>query len=81
MSIGPWQIILIVVIVLLLFGAGKIPRLMKDFGTGINAFKKGLKESQITDADSEPEQPPKPLDSESAAAAERSAKNDEAAKS
>ncbi len=81
MTPGPWQIILIVVIVLLLFGAGKIPRLMRDFGTGINAFKKGLKESQITEADTDPEQPPKPLNAEGAAAAEGSAKNDEAAKS
>ena len=47
MSIGPWQILLILLIVLLLFGAGKIPRLAKDFGAGINAFKKKAKVGPI----------------------------------
>ena len=44
MSLGPLQILLIVVVILLLFGAGKIPRLMGDVAKGVNAFKKGLKE-------------------------------------
>lgn len=38
--IGPWQIVLIVAIVLLLFGGKKIPELMKGLGQGINEFKK-----------------------------------------
>ena len=42
--IGPWQIALIVVIVLLLFGGRKIPELMKGLGQGINEFKKASKE-------------------------------------
>ena len=44
MSIGPLQILLIILLVVLLFGAGKLPRLMGDVAKGINAFKKGLKE-------------------------------------
>ncbi len=44
MSLGPLQILLIVVVILLLFGAGKIPRLMGDVAKGVNTFKKGLKE-------------------------------------
>ncbi len=44
MSLGPLQILLIVLVVLLLFGAGKIPRLMGDVAKGVNAFKKGLKD-------------------------------------
>lgn len=40
--IGPWQIILIVAIVLLLFGGKKIPELMKGIGKGAREFKKGL---------------------------------------
>ncbi len=44
MGISFWQIAIIVLIVVLLFGAGKIPRLMKDVGSGINQFKRGLKE-------------------------------------
>ncbi len=44
-AIGPWQLIIILVIVLLLFGGrGKIPKLMRDMGQGENAFKTGLKE-------------------------------------
>jgi sec-independent protein translocase protein TatA len=41
-----WHWILVVVVVLLLFGAGKIPRLMKDLGSGITQFRKGLKDGQ-----------------------------------
>ena len=42
--IGPWQIGLIVAIVLLLFGGKKIPQLMKGIGSGIKEFKDGMKE-------------------------------------
>jgi sec-independent protein translocase protein TatA len=39
---GYWQIILIVLVVLLLFGGKKIPELMKGIGRGTREFKKGL---------------------------------------
>jgi sec-independent protein translocase protein TatA len=39
-----WHWVIVLVVVLLLFGAGKIPRLMGDVAKGVNAFKKGLKE-------------------------------------
>lgn len=42
--IGPWQIILIVVIVLLMFGGKKIPELMRGLGSGIKEFKQASKE-------------------------------------
>ena len=42
--IGPWQIVLIVLVVLLLFGGKKIPELMKGLGKGISEFKKGKEE-------------------------------------
>lgn len=42
--IGPWQIVLIVLVVLLLFGGKKIPELMKGMGKGIREFKDGMKE-------------------------------------
>tara|TARA_B100001250_G_scaffold411550_1_gene440485 strand:- start:1288 stop:1500 length:213 start_codon:yes stop_codon:yes gene_type:complete len=45
-AIGPWQIALIVLAILLLFGGRKIPELMKGFGSGIKEFKKGLKEEE-----------------------------------
>lgn len=44
-SMSIWHWLIVLVVVLLLFGGGgKIPRLMKDVGTGIKSFKKGLKE-------------------------------------
>ncbi len=48
MSLGPLQILLIVLVILLLFGAGKIPRLMGDVAKGVNAFKKGLKDEDAS---------------------------------
>jgi sec-independent protein translocase protein TatA len=39
---GPWQIVIILVIVLLLFGGKKIPELMKGLGKGIKEFKEGI---------------------------------------
>jgi sec-independent protein translocase protein TatA len=44
-SIWHWLIVLVVVLVLF-GGGGKIPKLMRDMGKGINAFKKGLKEDK-----------------------------------
>tara|TARA_B100000427_G_scaffold320214_1_gene319325 strand:+ start:208 stop:375 length:168 start_codon:yes stop_codon:yes gene_type:complete len=44
--IGPWQIVLIVLVVLLMFGGKKIPELMKGLGKGISEFKKGKEESE-----------------------------------
>ena len=40
---GPWQVILIVAIVLLLFGGRKIPELMKGLGKGVKEFKDASK--------------------------------------
>jgi len=42
MSLGIWQILLIVLLVLLLFGAGKLPAVMGDLAKGVKNFKKGL---------------------------------------
>ena len=44
LAIGPGQIAIIAVLVLLMFGGKKIPELMKGLGTGIKEFKKGVKE-------------------------------------
>ncbi|MEZ5082948.1 MAG: twin-arginine translocase TatA/TatE family subunit [Bacteroidales bacterium] len=40
--IGPWQIVLIVFAVLLLFGGKKIPELMRGLGKGVKEFKDGI---------------------------------------
>jgi sec-independent protein translocase protein TatA len=42
--VGPWQIAIIVVLVLLMFGGKKIPELMKGLGGGIKEFKNAAKE-------------------------------------
>jgi sec-independent protein translocase protein TatA len=52
MSIGIWQIAIVVILVVLLFGRGKISSLMGDVATGIKSFKKGMA-SDVTD-ESEP---------------------------
>ena len=46
MSIGIWQLLIIAVIVILLFGRGKISDLMGDVAKGIKSFKKGLAEEE-----------------------------------
>lgn len=43
--IGPWQIILILIIVLLLFGGKKLPELMKGLGQGMKEFKNASKDT------------------------------------
>jgi sec-independent protein translocase protein TatA len=48
MSFGPWQIILVVLLIVLLFGRGKISGLMGDVAKGIKSFKKGMAEDDDT---------------------------------
>ncbi|MBC8204168.1 twin-arginine translocase TatA/TatE family subunit [bacterium] len=43
---GHWEIILIVLAVLLLFGGRKIPELMRGLGSGVKEFKKGVREGE-----------------------------------
>lgn len=48
MSIGIGELLLILVIVFVLFGAGKLPQVMGEIGKGIKGLKKGLKEEEKT---------------------------------
>ena len=52
MSIGFWQIAIVVVLVVLLFGRGKISDLMGDVAKGIKSFKKGMKDPTQDKSDS-----------------------------
>jgi sec-independent protein translocase protein TatA len=54
MSLMHWLVVL--AIVLVLFGAGKLPRVMGDFAKGIKAFKAGMKEEDETTATVPPAQ-------------------------
>lgn len=46
MSLGPWQLIIIALVVLVLFGRGRISEMMGDFGKGIKSFKQGMNEDE-----------------------------------
>lgn len=90
MSFGIWQILLIVVVVLLIFGANKIPRLMGDFAKGIKSFKAGMKEGETENTAQSAQTPnsaqsaqddAKAIDAEATAADTSSVKKDEVAKS
>ena len=48
MTIGFWQIAIVVVLVVLLFGRGKISDLMGDVAKGIKSFKKGMSDDNST---------------------------------
>lgn len=45
-SIGPFQILIIAVVILILFGRGRISEMMGDFGKGVKSFRKGLNEEE-----------------------------------
>jgi len=45
-QIGPWQIIIVVVLIVLLFGRGKISELMGDVAKGIRSFRSGLTDEE-----------------------------------
>ncbi|MEP3276995.1 MAG: twin-arginine translocase TatA/TatE family subunit [Stappiaceae bacterium] len=53
MGISIWQILIIAVVVVLLFGRGKISELMGDVAKGIKSFKKGLNEDELDTAQTE----------------------------
>ena len=53
-SLSIWHWIVVIAVVLLLFGRGKISDLMGDVAQGIKAFKKGMKDDDVADNKSEP---------------------------
>ncbi|UTO55220.1 twin-arginine translocase TatA/TatE family subunit [Neoehrlichia mikurensis] len=53
MTLGPWQIFLILIIILVLFGAGKLPQVMGELGKGIRNLKSELKDNKITSTNDE----------------------------
>ena len=58
-GLSPMELIIIVGVIVLLFGSSKIPQLMRGVGSGINEFKKGLKEGDQPGGDpAKPGEPP-----------------------
>ncbi|MBR5724181.1 MAG: twin-arginine translocase TatA/TatE family subunit [Bacteroidales bacterium] len=51
--IGTWELVLIILIIVLIFGGKKIPELMKGVGKGVKSFKEGMNEieDQVNQAD------------------------------
>lgn len=43
-GLGPWELLLIAFVVLLLFGATRLPGVFRSLGSGVNEFKKGMAE-------------------------------------
>jgi sec-independent protein translocase protein TatA len=76
-----WHWLIVLAVVLILFGGGgKIPKLMKDMGSGINAFKKGLKDDDKKGEGDEADAEPKKIEGE-ATTAQSSAAQSSAAQS
>jgi sec-independent protein translocase protein TatA len=57
-----WHWIIVIAVVLLLFGRGKISELMGDMAQGIKAFKKGMSEDETAKAEPPKTEPPKTID-------------------
>ncbi len=56
MNLGPTELIIILIIVMLLFGVGRISKIGGELGKGIRAFKEGLQTD--LEEDSKPEETP-----------------------
>jgi sec-independent protein translocase protein TatA len=53
MQLGGWEIIIVLVVVLLLFGPGRISKVAGEMGKSIKAFKDGLSEDKTSEENSE----------------------------
>lgn len=54
-SLGPTELIIILVIILILFGVGRISKISGELGSGIKAFREGLKGDEEDDEDENPD--------------------------
>jgi sec-independent protein translocase protein TatA len=69
-SMSLWHWIIVIAVVLLLFGRGKISELMGDVAQGIKAFKKGMTEDEVAKAEPPKTEPVKTIDHQAAQPAE-----------
>lgn len=75
MNVGIWQILIVALVVLVLFGRGRISEMMGDFGKGISSFKKGMSEGDEPKARIEPPAPaaaPQPVETPAPAPVDKS---------
>jgi|APSaa5957512576_1039674.scaffolds.fasta_scaffold102776_1 sec-independent protein translocase protein TatA len=80
MGIGVWQVVLVLVIVLIIFGAGKLPKVMGDVAKGVKNFKSGMAE-EVTDSTKESTQANNSPDSAAAQVSESAEKKEDSEKS
>jgi sec-independent protein translocase protein TatA len=59
MDLGPAELLIILAVVLLVFGVGRISKVGSELGKGISAFREGVREGQEGTKESTEEQPPK----------------------
>jgi sec-independent protein translocase protein TatA len=57
---GPWQIVIIILVVVLLFGAGRLADIGKGLGEGIKNFKKGITEGEGDEAEGDKDEKEEP---------------------
>ena len=50
-SLGPTELIIILVIVIILFGVGRVSRIGSELGTAVREFRRGIQEDDDTDAE------------------------------
>jgi len=62
-SFSVTHLLILLVVILIIFGAGKLPKVMGDFAQGIKNFKKGMADEQAPQAQAQAAtEPPKPID-------------------
>ncbi len=54
MGFSIWHLLIVLVVVVVLFGAGRVPRLMGDMAQGIKAFKRGMSDDVAATKDNPP---------------------------
>jgi sec-independent protein translocase protein TatA len=81
MSIGIWQVVLILLIVLIVFGAGKLPKVMGDVAKGVKNFKQGMRDDVSDDEEDEKSKVSASITHEEPSTVRRSDAKDEVAKS
>lgn len=63
-GLGIWELVIVMVVVLVIFGPGRLPDLGSGLGEGIKNFKKGIRDAKALDVTDTEDKTPKKSDSE-----------------
>ncbi len=58
MGLSIWHLLIVLAVVLVIFGAGRLPQVMGDLGKGIRSFKSGLNDDKVADKSENKQLPP-----------------------